>query len=219
MRRIAAAAIGLFTTIPLFAQTASDWTFKSRIELRANYRDSKEEKFALKFLFRPSQLPVGQTVGFEETVDAGSHAELSVAQIKLDLGYSTWFLAHTQLHGQDKYRRNPTSADRKVDADELGIQHRPSPECLAPPERSLICLSRGRGRSAPAHRPAGSPSRCCSTSRMPAVLYPPRSHRTHMIGRWPGSAMCRRCCTAPSPAGVPRRTRRGPRARDRRGLP
>ena len=91
MRRIAAAAIGLFTTIPLFAQTASDWTFKSRIELRANYRDSKEEKFALKFPFPPSFLPVGQTVGFEETVDAGSHAELSVAQIKLDLIFSNAF--------------------------------------------------------------------------------------------------------------------------------
>jgi hypothetical protein len=144
MRRIAAAAIGLFTTIPLFAQTTSDWTFKSRIELRANYRDSKEEKFALKFPFPPSFLPVGQTVGFEETVDAGSHAELSVAQIKLDLGYSTWFLAHTQLHAQDKYRRNPTSADRKVDADELWIQIGPRPEFLARPERTSFFVQLGK---------------------------------------------------------------------------
>ena len=62
MRRIAAAAIGLFTTIPLFAQTASDWTFKSRIELRANYRDSKEEKFALKFPV-PAEFSAGRTDG------------------------------------------------------------------------------------------------------------------------------------------------------------
>jgi len=144
MRRIAAAAIGLFTTIPLFAQTASDWTFKSRIELRANYRDSKEEKFALKFPFPPSFLPVGQTVGFEETVDAGSHAELSVAQIKLDLGYGNWFLAHTQLHAQDKYRRNPTSADRKIDADELWIQIGPRPEFLARPERTSFFVQLGK---------------------------------------------------------------------------
>jgi len=144
MRRIAAAAIGLFITIPLFAQTASDWTFKSRIELRANYRDSKEEKFALKFPFRSSQLPVGQTAGFEETVDAGRHAELSVAQIKLDLGYGNWFLAHTQLHGQDKYRRNPTSADRKVDADELWIQIGPRPEFLARPDGTSFFVQLGK---------------------------------------------------------------------------
>ena len=144
MRRIAAAALGLFTVIPLFAQTASDWTFKSRIELRANYRDSKEEKFALKFPFPPSFLPVGQTVGFEETVDAGSHAELSVAQIKLDLGYGNWLLAHTQLHAQDKYRRNPTSDDRKIDADELWIQIGPRPEFLARPERTSFFVQLGK---------------------------------------------------------------------------
>jgi hypothetical protein len=144
MRRIAAAAIGLFTTIPLFAQTTSDWTFKSRIELRANYRDSKEEQFALKFPFPASSLPIGQKVGFEETVDAGAHAELSVAQIKLDLGYGNWFLAHTQLHAQDKYRRNPTSADRKVDADELWIQIGPRPEFLARPERTSFFVQLGK---------------------------------------------------------------------------
>jgi len=146
MRRIAAAVLGLLTTIPLLAQTppASDWTFKSRIELRANYRDSKEEKFALRFPFPPSFLPVGQTVGFEETVDAGSHVELSVAQIKLDLGYGNWFLAHTQLHAIDKYRRNPTSADRKIDADELWIQFGPRPEFLARPERTSFFVQMGK---------------------------------------------------------------------------
>jgi hypothetical protein len=146
MRRIAAAVIGLLTTISLFAQTqpASDWTFKSRIELRGNYRDSKEEKFALKFPFPPSQLPVGQTTGFEETVNAGSHVELSVAQIKLDLGYSDFFLAHTLLHATDKYRRNPTSADRQVDADELWIQFGPRPEFLARPERTSFFVQMGK---------------------------------------------------------------------------
>ena len=145
MRRIAAAALGLFTTTSLFAQTpSSDWTFKSRIELRANYRDSKEEKFALKFPFPPSFLPVGQTVGFEETVDAGSHAELSVAQIKLDLGYSDWLLAHTQLHGVDKYRRNPTSADKKIDFDELWIQIGQRPEFLARPEKTSFFVQLGK---------------------------------------------------------------------------
>jgi hypothetical protein len=145
MRRIAAAVVGLFTTIPLFAQTApSDWTFKSRIELRANYRNSREQTFALKFPFPPSFLPVGQTVGFEETVNAGTHTELSVAQLKLDLGYGDWFTAHTQLHAQDKYRRNPTSEDRKIDADELWIQFGPRPEFLARPDRTSFFVQLGK---------------------------------------------------------------------------
>src|SRR3954466_15380629 len=144
MRRIAAAAIGLFTTIPLFGHAASDWTFKSRIELRANYRDSKEEKFALKFPFPPRQLPVGQTVAFEETVNAGTHTELSVAQIKLDLAYRDWFTMHTQLHAFDKYRRNPTSADRKIDADELWILLGPKPDFLARPERTSVFVQLGK---------------------------------------------------------------------------
>jgi hypothetical protein len=150
MHRIGAAAFALITAFPLFGQTptdgqpANDWTFKTRIELRANYRDSKEQQFALKFPFRLSQLPVGQTVGFEETVDAGAHAELSVAQLKLDLGYGNWFLAHTQLHALDKYRRNPTSDDRKIDADELWIQFGPRPEFLARPERTSFFVQMGK---------------------------------------------------------------------------
>jgi hypothetical protein len=144
MRRIAAAAIALFTTIPLLAQTASDWTFTSRIELRANYRDSKEVKFPLAFPFPPSFLPVGQTVGFEETVNAGAHAELSVAQLKLDLGYGNWFRAHTQLHAQDLDRRNPTSADRKMDADELWILLGQKPEFVARPDRTSFFLQMGK---------------------------------------------------------------------------
>jgi hypothetical protein len=146
MRRIAAAVLGLFITIPLFAQTPTEsvWTFRSRLELRANYRNSKEEKFALKFPFPPSFLPVGQTVGFEETVNAGAHTELSVAQLKLDLGYSDWLTMHTQLHATDKYRRNPTSADRKIDADELWITLGRKPEFLARPERTSFFVQMGR---------------------------------------------------------------------------
>src|SRR3954454_23877860 len=144
MRRIAAAAIGLFTTIPLFAQTPSDWTFKSRIELRANYRDSKEERFPLKFPFPPSFLPVGQTVGFLETVDAGSHAELSVAQLKVDLGYRQLLFFHTQFHVQDKYRRNPTSGDKQNDFDELYVRLGVKPDFLERPAATSFFAQFGK---------------------------------------------------------------------------
>jgi hypothetical protein len=129
---------------PLFGQTSNDWTYKTRIELRANYRNSSQESFPLRFPFPPSFLPVGQTVGHMETVDPGTHTELSVAQIRLDLGYKDWFLAHAQVHGQDKYRRNPTSEDRKIDADELWVRVGTKPEFLARPERTSFFVQMGK---------------------------------------------------------------------------
>src|SRR5690349_23762775 len=57
------------------------------------------------------------------------------------LGYRDWFAAHAQLHAQDKYRRNPTSEDRKVDADELWLRVGPKPEFLARPERTSVFRS------------------------------------------------------------------------------
>ena len=129
---------------PLFGQTAPDWTYKTRIELRANLHESKEESFPLRFPFPPSFLPVGQTVGHMETVDSGTHAELSVAQLRLDLGYRDWFLAHAQVHATDKYRRNPTSEDRKIDADELWLRFGVKPDFLARPERTSFFLQMGK---------------------------------------------------------------------------
>lgn len=130
-------------SLPLFAQTDA-WSFRTRIELRANYRDSDEARFPLRFPFPSSFLPVGQTVGFEQTVDPGRHAELSVAQVRLDANYGSIFAAHAQLHAQDKYRRNPTSEDRKVDADELWIRIGPKPDFLDRPQRSSVFLQMGK---------------------------------------------------------------------------
>lgn len=142
MRRIAALLI-LCIAVPGLAQT-NDWVYRATVELRTNYRDSHEETFALKFPFPPSFLPVGQTTGFLETVDSGQHVELSVAQLKLDLGRSDWFLAHALIHGTDKYRRNPTSDDRKVDADELWVRIGKKPEFLDRPERTSFFVQAGK---------------------------------------------------------------------------
>jgi hypothetical protein len=146
MRRIAAAMFVFIGALPLAAQSPepSAWFFKERIELRANYRDSHHEAFPLKFPFPPDFLPVGQTVGFEETVDAGRHAELSVAQIRLDAGWGKWFLAHVQWHAQDKYRRNPTSEDRQTDADELWLRFGEKTEFLDRPERTSFFVQVGK---------------------------------------------------------------------------
>jgi hypothetical protein len=131
------------TPLALSAQT-NNWSFRSRIELRANYRDSNAAKFQLRFPFPSTFLPVGQTVGFEQTVDPGRHAELSVAQIRLDAMYGTAFTAHAQLHAIDKYRRNPTSEDRKIDADELWLRVGPKPDFLERPAGSSVFLQMGK---------------------------------------------------------------------------
>jgi hypothetical protein len=143
--RLSAALFFLCLAIPLFGQTtSSDWTLKHRLELRANYRDSQQESFDVRFPFPPIFLPVGQTLGKMQTVDPGTHVEISTAQLRLDLGYKEWFLAHAQLHATDKYRRNPTSNDRKIDADELWLLFGRKPEFLARPERTSFFLQMGK---------------------------------------------------------------------------
>ena len=144
MRRFVAAVLLLFPCVALAQQAPSDWTFRYRLELRGNFRDSNEDRFPLRFPFRPIMLPVGQTVGFEETVNAGRHIELSVAQIRLDAGYRQWFTAHAQLHAIDKYRRNPTSDDRKTDADELWIRLGPKPDFLERPGGTSAFIQMGK---------------------------------------------------------------------------
>ncbi len=141
MRRLA--AVMFLVSAPIVAQT-TDWTFRTRIELRANYRDSKEALFPLRFPFPPELLPVGQTVGFLQTVDPGRHGEFSVAQIRLDANYGSLFAGHVQFHAQDKYRRNPTSEDRQTDADELWVRIGPKPEFLERPSRSSLFLQMGK---------------------------------------------------------------------------
>ncbi len=144
MRRSAALVFLCFAS-PLFGQTtASDWTLGHRLELRANYRDSEDESFTIRFPFPPSFLPVGQQFGRMQTVDAGTQVELSTAQLRLDLGYKEWFLAHAQLHATDKYRRNPTSDDRQIDADELWLLFGRKPEFLARPDGSSLFLQMGK---------------------------------------------------------------------------
>jgi hypothetical protein len=145
MKSLCSAAI-LLAASPLVAQPSflSGWTFNERIEIRANYRDSRHERFPLRFKFPPEFLPIGQTVGYEETPGAGHHLELSVLQIRLDAKYGKLFTAHAQIHGQDKYRRNPTTSDRQVDADELWIRVGEKPEFLERPEHTSFFAQIGK---------------------------------------------------------------------------
>lgn len=145
-RRVAPAVVLLFCAGAALAQnqTPPSWFWSSKLELRANYRDSHEERFALRFPFPPDFLPVGQTVGYQETVNAGRHLELSVVDLHLDLGYQKYFRAHAKLRGIDRYKQNPTSTDRKFDADELYLVFGDRPEFPERPEHSSVFLQLGK---------------------------------------------------------------------------
>lgn len=132
----------LAVCLPAAAQDT--WSFTHRLEVRANYRDSEEERFALKFPFPPNFLPHGQTKGFEETPDEGQHFEISVVNVQLDAGYGNWLAARAKVHFQDKYRRNPTPSDRKIDADELYVRIGPKPEFLERPEHTTFFFQAGK---------------------------------------------------------------------------
>ncbi|HYQ84979.1 MAG TPA: hypothetical protein VEP28_13365, partial [Rubrobacter sp.] len=104
------------------------------LEAKANFRESEENRFAVPFDFPPSFLPVGETRGFEETVNAGSHFEVSAVTLLLDANWGDGLAAHGKIDFIDLYDRNPTSSDKKVDVDEAWIRFGidPEPGTLAP---------------------------------------------------------------------------------------
>lgn len=114
------------------------------LEVKANFRDSEENRFAVPFPFPPSFLPPGQTQGFEETVNEGSHFELSNVTLLVDAVWGDGLAAHGKVDFIDLYDRNPTSTDRKVDIDEAWIRFgvEPEPATLAP--RTGVYLKIGK---------------------------------------------------------------------------
>jgi hypothetical protein len=104
------------------------------LEAKANFRESEENRFVVPFDFPPSFLPVGETRGFEETVNAGSHFEVSAVTLLLDANWGDGLAGHGKIDFIDLYDRNPTSSDKKVDVDEAWIRFGidPEPATLAP---------------------------------------------------------------------------------------
>jgi hypothetical protein len=92
------------------------------IEAKAHFRDSDENRFRVPFPFTPPMLPPGETAGFEETVNPGSHFEVSVLTLLVDAVWSEGLAAHAKIDAIDLYDRNPTSGDRKIDVDEVWIR-------------------------------------------------------------------------------------------------
>jgi hypothetical protein len=119
-------------SLPAIAQDV--WNLSHRLELRANYRWSDEES-------HPAPFPPGSRL---QTPDPGSHVELNVADVQFDASYGNWLAARAKVHVQAKHRRNPTSEDRQIDADELFVRIGQKPEFLDRPEGTTFFVQAGK---------------------------------------------------------------------------
>jgi hypothetical protein len=131
-------AVVVVVCAPAFAQEEPSqpnvWSWAYKTEIRANYRWSEEAT-----LTRPFPPTAKLT-----TVDPGSHVELNVADVELRLDYGEWFAARAKVHAQAKHRRNPTSSDRQVDADELWVRFGQKPEFLDRPDSTSFFVQAGK---------------------------------------------------------------------------
>ncbi len=118
---VVVAAVGLIAPLRAIAQEAG-FAATAKLEIKGNYRDSNDEKFGLSTPLPPIFLPPGESQGFLETVDGGTHWEASLVSLRLDLTYGRVFAARAKIDGIDLYERNPTSGDRDVDLDEAWVR-------------------------------------------------------------------------------------------------
>lgn len=100
------------------ADTSSLWDqLKLDLSVQANFRNSQHQRLATGFPFPPELLPVGQSNAFLETVEAGSHYELSDLVLNGAWQLTDRLKARFKVEFIDLYDRNPTSNDREVDLD------------------------------------------------------------------------------------------------------
>ena len=102
------------------------------VEAKVHYRDTDEARFAVNFPFSPSMLPVGQTQGFLEAVEPGSHFEASAVTLwykgQWDEAMGGGVAAKVKIDLIDRYDRNPTSTDDEWDVDEAWLRWGPETE-------------------------------------------------------------------------------------------
>lgn len=101
------------------------------LEAKVNYRDSDLNRFRVPFF--EDDDPKTPSV-FEETVNQGSHVEISTVTLLVDATWGDGLTAHGKIDFIDLYDRNPTSSDRKTDVDEAWVRFgiEPEPAILAP---------------------------------------------------------------------------------------
>jgi hypothetical protein len=122
---VAAAVGALCMSPPATGEAAADaegLRYKLGVEAKFNLRVSPDARFAVPFQFRPDELPVGQTRGFEETVNPGTHFEVSILTLLGDASWGGFARAHAKIDFINLYYRNPTSTGRKVEVTELWLR-------------------------------------------------------------------------------------------------
>ncbi|MDA8020117.1 MAG: hypothetical protein MPN21_21990 [Thermoanaerobaculia bacterium] len=101
-------------------------------EAKVHYRDSDEARFGVRFPFSPSMLPVGQSQGFLETVEPGTHFEASTVTLwykgTWDEAWGGGVATKIKVDLIDRYDRNPTSTDDEWDVDEAWLRWGPETE-------------------------------------------------------------------------------------------
>ena len=133
-----AVLVTLCLAAPARAQEEDAPSLKPKLEFgfeaKAHYRDSDLNRFRVPFDFPETFLPRGQKDGFEETVNAGSHLEVSTVTLLIDATWGDGLAAHGKIDFIDLYDRNPTSSDKKTDVDEAWVRFgiEPAPATLAP---------------------------------------------------------------------------------------
>lgn len=109
--------------------------YRLGFEVKAHYRDSDRNRFPFPFQGLPPELLPPDGKAFLETVDAGSHTEVSVVTVQ---GLAEWredLAARVKIDFIDRYDRNPTSEDRAVDVDEAWLRYGREAEPAEVPER------------------------------------------------------------------------------------
>ncbi len=96
------------------AQEEKDRELTWDFEVKANVRESEAAMFPSPFFADPPQ--------FMETVNEGTHFELSNASITLGVEWSELLSGRIKVDFIDLYDRNPTSTDNRVDVDEAWIR-------------------------------------------------------------------------------------------------
>jgi hypothetical protein len=107
---------------PEEARPAGGFRYKLGVEAKVNLRVSPDARFAVPFRFLPDQLPVGQTRGFEETVEPGTHFEASMLTLFGDASWGSLARAHAKVDLVNLYYRNPTSTGQKYELTELWLR-------------------------------------------------------------------------------------------------
>jgi hypothetical protein len=108
--------------------------FKLGIELDANLRHSDDTRVASPYLYVQPQ----------ETVDPGSHAEISNIALLADYDPSPLWHAHLRFNGVNLYYRNPTSTDHPYDLAELWVRFGRETGPATVPDRPGMYLKLGK---------------------------------------------------------------------------